>query len=143
MRRPTSREEAYAWHANALKGVYSAEPIEYNPDDPKPGWYQRRLVKGGVYVPVRIWLHADVDIGTGELEAPEELRCEVNGERVDAQEQWSHVCHRPISESEFAYLTELAAFVRVHEPNHPLANPTKPVDWLAAPVTLKKEPQHG
>lgn len=137
MRRPTPTEELYAWHANALLGVYSPEPIIINPDDPQCGWYKRRLVKGGVHVPARIWMHAETDIGTGELEGPEELRCEVNGERKDAYEQWSYLADNPISAREFEYLTNLYAWAVIYEPRHPIANPTKPVDWLSAPLTLK------
>lgn len=133
MRRPTPREIAYRWHAEAVKGVYG-DAEGPSPDDPQCGWYKRTLTRGGVFVPARIWLDAETDIGTGELLAPETMLCEVNGERRDPVEQWSWLCAHPITEAEFHYLTQLRNHALLHEPSLPIATPTKPVDWLNAPM---------
>lgn len=133
MRRPTPREVAYHWHTEALRGVYG-DGDDPHPDDPQPGWYKRTLARNGVFVAARIWIDADVDMGTGELLSPETLLCEVNGERRDPYEQWSWLCSHPISEAEFQYLTELHTYAQLHEPDLPIANPRKPVDWLTAPL---------
>jgi hypothetical protein len=133
VRLPTPPEQAYAWHNNALKGVYG-DDIVINPDEPQCGWYQRRLVKRGPLVPARIWLFGEIDIGTGELVDQEIFQCEVNGERADAFDQWSYLAANPIPESVFHYLTALAAYVRDHQPSHPLANPRQPIDLLTAPL---------
>ena len=142
MRRPTPHDQAYAWHTNALKGVYGDE-IVINPDEPKCGWYQRRLVKGGPMVPARIWLFSETDTGTGELLDEELLQCEVNGERADATEQWSYLASHPITEQQFRYLTALAEYARTHMPTHPLANPREAVDFMTVPLphfqTTQKE----
>lgn len=133
MRKPTPREVAYHWHTEALKGVYGDADAPH-PDEPQPGWYKRTLARGGVFVPARIWLDAETDMGTGELLSPETMLCEVNGKRRDAYDQWTWLCRHPISEAEFQYLTQLHQHALLHEPNLPIARPTKPVDWLNAPL---------
>ncbi len=133
MRQPTPIEQAYAWHTNALKGVYG-EPIIINPDDPKPGWYSRRLAKAGVAVPARIWIASDVDIGTGELLDDEKLLCEVDGVRCDAAEQWSYLADNPITEDEFRFLTERRRYAQTYTPDDPIARPREAVDWLKVPL---------
>lgn len=129
MRIPTPSDQLYAWHWKALHGL---APV--NDGTPQCGWFKRKLVKGGVFVPARIWLDAETDIGTGELLAPETMLCEVNGERRDPVEQWSWLCAHPITEAEFHYLTQLRNHALLHEPSLPIATPTKPVDWLNAPM---------
>jgi hypothetical protein len=133
MRVPTPKDVAYRWHTEALKGVYG-DADSPQPDEPQCGYYKRTLCGGGVFVPARIWLDAVTDIGTGELLEPELLLCEVNGERFDAYGQWSWLCLHPISEAEFEYMTALREHALKHEPDLPIANPRKPVDWLNAPM---------
>ena len=139
MRTATPRDVAYRWHTDALKGVYGDGEAPH-PDEPQPGWYKRTLVRGGVFVPARVWIDADIDIGTGELLSPETLLCEVDGMRRDAYDEWSWLCRHPISEAEFTYLTRLRAHAQQHEPDLPIANPRRPVDWLKAPLpTFRKD----
>lgn len=133
MRLPTPRDVAYLWHTEKLKGVYG-DAEDAHPDDPQCGWFKRTLSRGGVFVPARIWLDAVVDIGTGELLEPETMLCEVDGQRRDAYDQWSWLCRHPISESEFNYLTQMRRHAQQHEPDLPIANPRRPVDWLKAPL---------
>lgn len=135
MRVPTPKDVAYRWHSEAVKGVYG-DFDEVHPDDPQPGWYKTKLAKGGVFVPARIWLDSVVDIGTGELLEPEAMLCEVDGLRCDAHEQWSWLCRHPITETEFDYLTKLRRHAAQHEPDLPIANPRRPVDWLKAPLPI-------
>ncbi|MFT3987223.1 hypothetical protein [Aestuariivirga sp.] len=133
MRTPTPRDVLYRWHDNAMRGVMGNDaPV--HPDTPECGWFKRKLVKGGVFVPARIWIDADIDIGTGELLSQEVMLCEVDGVRRDAQEEWQWLCNEPISEDEFLYMTALRAHAQANEPDHPAANPRRPVDWLAAPL---------
>lgn len=133
MRQPTPRDEAYRWHTEALKGVYGDTGGTYA-DEPQAGWYKRTLARGGVFVPARIWIFQDVDIGTGELLSDEEFQCEVDGQRRDAYEEWSWLCRYPISEAEFHYLTRMRQHALQHEPDLPIANPRKAVDWIKAPL---------
>lgn len=138
MRTPTPREVAFAWHTNALKGVYG-DDIHTHPDDPQCGFFKRRLRRGGVLVPARIWLYSPIDIGTGELVDDEVLQCEVDGQYADPFEQWSYLCGDPITEQEFQYLTALRQHAQVHEPDLPHADPRKPVDWLTAPLPFTRK----
>ncbi len=133
MRLPTPRDVAYRWHTEALKGVYG-DGESAHPDEPQPGWYKRTLARGGVFVPARIWIFQDVDSETGELLSDEELQCEVDGGRRDAYDEWSWLCRHPISEAEFRYLTQLRTHAQLHEPDLPIANPRRPVDWIKAPL---------
>lgn len=133
IRRPTPPEVAYAWHQRALADMSLGLDVEIT-DDPQPGWYQRRLVRGGVMVPARIFLDAEYDEETCELLAPEELACEIDGARVDAHEFWTWLAARPITEAEYNYMVARRNFASWHEPASPFANPKRPVDWLRAPV---------
>lgn len=138
MRSPTPREVAFAWHTNALKGVYG-DDIHTHPDDPQCGFFKRRLRRGGVLVPARIWLYSPIDIGTGELVDDEVLQCEVDGQYANPVEQWSYLCGNPITEQEFNYLMALRQHAQVHEPDLPHADPRKPVDWLTAPLPFTRK----
>lgn len=132
MRTPTPRDQAYAWHTNALKGVYG-DPIIYD-ETPQAGWYKRRLVKGGPFVPARIWIDAEVDEETGDLLSEETVQCEVNGRYADATDQWQWLCQNPITEAEFNYMTARLAYAQVHEPGDPIADVRNPIDWLRVPL---------
>lgn len=129
IRQPTPHATAYAWHTAALAGD---EPV--TTDEPQAGWFKRRLVKGGPFVPARIWLEQPVDLGSGELIDDERLLCEVNGAMDDAAEQWPWLCGNPISRAEFDYLTASLAWSAQHAPDEPRANPRQPIDWLKVPA---------
>lgn len=130
MREPTPSAVAFAWHANALLGVYGDE-CQIHDEEPQVGYFKRRLVRGGVYVPAKIWLDQEIDPDTGELLADERLQCEVAGEWRDPHEEWPRLCGHPISEADFNYLTALRQHCAWHEPDQPFANPKRPIDWLA------------
>lgn len=101
MRKPTATEVAYGWHTKALAANgdrAKMPPIHEN--EPKPGWYMRRLIPKGPYVPARIWLEADVG-DDGELLGPEVLLCEVDGQRRNVGGEWTWLASRPISEDKF------------------------------------------
>ena len=129
MRLPTPREELYRWHADALAGL---EPV--NDGSPKCGWFKRKLVKGGVFVPARIWMFQDIDEQTGELLSDEVLQCEVNGTRADPEDAWSWICSNPITQQEYQYLEARIDHAARHEPEDPFADPRKPIDLNKTPL---------
>lgn len=133
MRAPTPRAAAYAWHSNSLKGVYG-DVVEVHDEEPRCGFFKRRLVKGGPFVPAKIWLDAEIDATTGELLADEALLCEVNGAYADAESEWPWLCGNSITEAEFNYLTARNAYAAWYSPDEPAANPRQPVDWLKTPT---------
>lgn len=128
MRQPTPAADLYAWHRAALAGhkpVIDATP--------QCGWYKRKLVKGGVFVPARIWMFQEIDRATGELMADEVLQCEVNGRWADPDDAWPWLCGNPISEAEFRYLAARLDHAAIHEPDDAFADPRKRVDLLTMP----------
>lgn len=101
---------------------------------PVPGFYRRRLVKDGPWVPVRIkpWPLVNDD---GEPIDREDarcfvswppLRCFVDGQERDVWDQWPFL--HPITEAEFRYMTDTAAWARQYAPHDPTANPKRPID---------------
>lgn len=139
MSKPTPYEKLYAWHTNALRGVLADEPLEYN-EEPECGWFQRRLVKDGPWVPARIWMYQPVDPDTGDLVGDEVFQCEVNGRHADPYTEFFGLSGHPISEAHFNYLTAAIAWSAEYAPDEPRANPYRPVDWLKVPPpTFTKE----
>jgi len=130
MREPTSRAAAYVWHSRAMAGL---EPPVVN-EVPECGWFKRRLVKQGPFVPARIWLDSEIDPETGELMGDERLYAEVNGQWADPVEAWGWLCGNPISEAEFNYMTALHAHAERWEPQHPAANSREKINDLKTPL---------
>ena len=129
MRRPTPVAVLHAWHSAALRGLGPA-----NDGTPQCGWYKRRLVRGGVFVPARIWMVQDICPETGELLSDEVLRCEINGIAADPEEAWTWISGHPVTEQEFRYLAARIDFAIRHEPHDPFAMPSRPIDLNQTPV---------
>ena len=129
MRQPTPHVDLYGWWMVALGG---GDPETTH--EPQCGWFKRRLVKGGPWVPARIWMDQPIDPDTGELCGDETLQCEVAGRWADPEDAWTWLCANPITEQEFRYLTALAEHCARHEPSHPSANPRQPIDHLQTPL---------
>jgi len=110
------------------------------------GFYKTRLVRGGVFVPVRVAYEGDRD-ETGELIEDERLICEVNGEARDevwARKHWPHFAGNPIPEADYRFMVDKAAWARQHEPDAPEANPYRAVPGIGdnsgdAPTELLDE----
>lgn len=104
MRQPTTTAVAYAWWRAALR-----DPSTPRHDgEPQAGFYQTRMVRGGPFVAVRIWLEQETD-ENGELVADEKLRAELNGERRDPAAIWTFC--RPISRAAYDALAGLKSTV--------------------------------
>jgi hypothetical protein len=84
----------YAYWRNALAGV--AMPI--HDSDPQPGFYRKRVSRGGAFVPVAIWEHE------GQMVAV------VDGKPTDAAEIWSYCCQHPVTEEAFRARTDGGAW---------------------------------
>lgn len=140
MSKPTPLADQLSWWRNALLGIYGDEGPHIG-EEPQCGWFKRRLVKGGPFVPARIWLYSPTDPETGDLVGDEVLQAEVDGNYADPEQQWSWLNGNPITEAEFKYLTANRAWTSEHAPHEPYANPREPVNWLDVPVpTFTKEP---
>jgi hypothetical protein len=129
MRQPTSTAEAYAWHRAALAGDEPATD-----DTPQCGWFKRKMVRGGPWVPARIWLFSEIDDATGELVTDEILQAEVGGRFADPEDLWPWVCGNPISEQDYRFLEATADWSRRNAPDEPMATPHQAIDWLRVPT---------
>lgn len=129
---PTPLSVAMAWHADRLTLPQGVRVLVS--DEPRCGFYKRRLAKGAVFVPARIWLEQDIDPDTGELLADEVMRCEVNGREADPDEQWSYLAGNPITEQEFKYLSARNEWAQAHSPHDPAASPREPIVHLSNPI---------
>lgn len=99
IRQPSDPEAIYSWWRRSVAG----ERVPRIEDEPQCGFYKRRMVRGGPFVPVAIWMEQEIDPETGELTAPEELRAIENGRPVDPLRAWLYA--RPISVAEYEALT--------------------------------------
>lgn len=100
IRRPTSREEQYDHWRRSVAG----ERVPVAEDEPHCGFYRRRMVRGGPWIPVEIYLHQEIDPDTGELTADEKLMCVRGGESADPYREWPSC--RAISIEEYDALVE-------------------------------------
>jgi hypothetical protein len=109
-----------------------------HPNDPQPGWFLAKSGKDHPLMPARIWRPCVCTIG-GEDEHDWQESCdrypalaaEINGQPADVDRVW--MSRDVITEEEFRYLTDTAAWDRQNDPAAPLANPNKPID----PLTVK------
>lgn len=118
------------WWMDRLAG----KPVPIDMNRPAPGFYRRRLVRGGPWVPVRIWFGPPFDPITREpLDRSWCLRCEVAGRQEDPADHWLHCAEHPVAEAEYRYMAGLAAWAGEHAPAAPEANPRRRVDLAAMP----------
>lgn len=129
MTRPTPREELYRWHAEAVRLVGLGVRLEV-PDEAQPGWYRRRLVRGGPFVAVAITMEQPVD-EDGELCGDETLAAWIGGNWRDPHEEWTYCAGQPITEAEFRFMEARARHAAQNVPLSPFAAPRRPVDWLS------------
>lgn len=130
---PTSQQQLYAWHTQALDDMrlHLAISVDGNPEC---GWFKCRYVKGGPFVPARIWMFQPIDDESGELVGDEILQAEINGKHADPIDKWSWICSHPITEAEYNYMVANIAWATEHAPDEPAAKPREAVDWTRVPT---------
>lgn len=101
IRTPSTFTQLHAWHRDAIAGF----PVERHDGIPEAGWFRMRRVKGGPFVPVRIFIERETDHETGELTEPERYVAEVEGLRADAAAIWTYLT--PISREDYLALVEM------------------------------------
>lgn len=91
---------------------------------PIPGYYKRRMVRGGPWVPVLIENPKDPLTGE-EMDRghTERLVAYVNGLPAELYETWTSCCGNPISKDEYDRLK-------------PSADPLKPLEWKNGPTVF-------
>jgi hypothetical protein len=135
LRRPTTHDTAFAWWRAALKArdpSGRAKGVDFHINEPHCGFYRRRLVRFGPFVPARIWLEATVD-RDGELTSDEVMRCEVDGRERDPMDEWVYLCQWPITKADYEFMCSTSIWGKFRDGREPLAKPREPIDWLTAP----------
>lgn len=112
MREPTPDDRLYAWHRAAIAGLQP--PIHEG--QPECGWFKRRIVKGGPWVPVEVFVRREIDPDTGELEGPEVLVASYDDRIVPAHTIWTFLT--PISRVEFDALVQRHRDLPVMQATH-------------------------
>ena len=121
---PTPILELYAyWH----QGLKSTDGLKPHPGDPQAGYYRRKLVKGGPWVPVAIWVVQETD-EDGLLVDDERTVCLVDGKPADAEETWSYCCMNPIEEDAYKHRIKYGEWATEWHPTAPEANPRRAID---------------
>jgi len=99
-------------------------------NDPQPGHWMVRLVRGGPYVPAKIErINHEPGNPANKLDTGPVLLALIGGEPVDPLEIW-HRRGRAIGAAEYAYQLEDYLWCRAHAPDEPKANPRTPIDPL-------------
>lgn len=132
---PVTADEAYGWWNEEL--IVSGQPV---PDEPQCGYFERRLVRGGPYVPARIWRDIEMDFFTGEQTGSEVLRCQVGTKPADAVIEWSRLAQRPISVQKYQFEMADRAWASEFAPNDPKARPDLAIDPRTAPLPVFQKP---
>lgn len=128
MRMPTDLYAAFQWWRDALAGL---RPVITS--EPQCGFFQRRFVRGGVFVPVAIFIEQETD-ATGELSTDERLVCLVNGKPADPESEWTYCAGNPITEQEYRFLIERHKWAKENAPADPFAAPSRKIDFNALPA---------
>ncbi len=100
MRKPSTPSQLLGWHRDAIAG--RNPPI--HDGEPQAGWYRTRLVKGGPWVGVRIFVEREICPDTGDLISDEVLVALVDGGRRDPSRLWTYLT--PISREEYLALED-------------------------------------
>lgn len=87
------------WWSRALAG----ERVHVRDGEPMPGYYKTRIVRGGPWVPARIWIEREID-DDGEQMNPDAFRCIVDGVERDALQEWVRLSAYPIPAAEYERL---------------------------------------
>lgn len=125
----------WGWWQKALKGW----PGGALPQDPQSGFYQTTLVRGGPLVGAAIWREPELD-SEGKPTGQDVVRCEIDGKPKDPFAEWVRLSMKPILRSEFKFKEAATAYDRAFNPTSPRANPTKPIDLAAQPVSRNPRP---
>lgn len=89
-----------------LAALFGEKPPLHDDSPPEPGWYKRRLIARGPFVPARVWCEENRD-DDGELTEDVRYYCEVNGSLVNAFDEWWLICKYPISRDEWEMMDGL------------------------------------
>lgn len=116
-------DDPLAWHREEM--IAPGQPIT---DVPQCGFYKRRIVKGGPFVPARIWR-------TQVADGRDVLRCEIGGAARDPFEQWPALVLNPITVELYAYMMADMKHAKDYRPNDPKSRPRQRIDVTKHPAS--------
>lgn len=98
---------------------------------PEPGFFTVKLVKGGPFVPARIYHPCPIEMGVWDewnwLDRRwPDLVAEIDGEEVEIDRVW--LWGRPTTFKEFEFLSHRSRWAHASAPHHPAANPRERID---------------
>lgn len=134
---------------SALHLARLREAAEFGPryiGDPQPGFFQIKLVKGGVVVGARIRFAPQVDPDTGEeLDRSWYWHGEINGwidkrcAPAPTERVWRiWLGGERISQPKYEWLVADRAWAAQYAKDTPEARPWRPVDWSTVPLPFTR-----
>lgn len=109
----------------------------FDPDRPVAGFYEIKMVRGGMLAGVRIWHGPPHDPVTDEeLDRSWRWQAEVNGDRVEIDRVWPKCAPTPISPTRYAEYVARTRRALETDPLSALADPRKPIDHLRDPIAI-------
>lgn len=123
IRQPSNEYDLLWWH----RAYMNRERPPISDGIVHCGWFKRRWIKNGPWVPARIFVVSDICPDTGELTCDEEFRIEIEGiDKGDPVDHWSYL--KPISEEEFHRLMDM----RLRDPR--FSDGYQPIDLSERPT---------
>lgn len=101
---------------------------------PTAGLYRMKLVRGGVFVPVKIEFRPSRDPETGEpLDRSPGWHALLGDEEVPIERVWPWCAGEPITQAEYDWRVALKQWAVKHAPAEPEANPKQAVNLRQMP----------
>lgn len=116
-------KDPMAWWRKSLK---AKQPYI---DEPQAGFYKRRLVVGGPWVPGRLWREPEIDFETEKPTGMFLMHCEVAGKPVNPLRAWDALSRMPIPQDEFDHRVAVGKWASEHDKTSSEANVDKPINW--------------
>lgn len=99
------------WWRRALAG----EPVTIRDGEPQPGYYRTKLVRGGPWVPARIWIEREFG-DDGEQVHPDVFKCLIGSTETNALERWAWLSGHPISLADYKQMRGQANQLPTNQP---------------------------
>jgi 5'-3' exonuclease len=119
------------WHAIPKNQANALTTI---PRDPQDGFFKTKVVRGGPWVPARVWRDEEVDFVTGAKTGFDIVKCEVDGKPRNPLSAWIAIAKMPISATDFDHMVALASWSKKYAPTSAEANTGIPIDWNKEPL---------
>jgi len=112
------------------------QPLDIN-SPPVPGFFKTRMVKGGIFVPIRVARLCTCSVGDFKQHEwseacdryPQELTAFVNGRRAYLEEVWARLIFlQEIDQAEYNFMLKDAIWCEENAPEDPKANPTRAIN---------------